>query len=215
MNNKKNNNHGRSMIEMLGVLAIIGILSVGGIAGFSKAIERHRINETINQITLIAQNTRDLFKSQNNYSGLHSSLISMSDTTYANRILADKALLFPESLRGSNYENLFGGDIYLYRHNRFSADDGKAFALAFHGIPKSACLELATREWQGSLGLVALRVQGSSNSTTLGTAFEGNCTTSHAQGNAVVCAADLPMPLSYAVEACDTKNANILRFKFY
>lgn len=29
----KNNQFGRSMIEMLGVLAIIGILSVGGIVG--------------------------------------------------------------------------------------------------------------------------------------------------------------------------------------
>ena len=30
---------GRSMIEMLGVLAIIAVLSVGGIAGYSKAME--------------------------------------------------------------------------------------------------------------------------------------------------------------------------------
>ena len=33
-----NNEKGRSMIEMLGVLAIIGVLSVGGIAGYSKAM---------------------------------------------------------------------------------------------------------------------------------------------------------------------------------
>ena len=32
------NSFGRSMIEMLGVLAIIGVLSVGGIAGYSKAM---------------------------------------------------------------------------------------------------------------------------------------------------------------------------------
>ena len=30
---------GRSMVEMLGVLAIIGVLSVGAIAGYSKAME--------------------------------------------------------------------------------------------------------------------------------------------------------------------------------
>ena len=29
---------GRSMVEMLGVLAIIGVLSVGAIAGYSKAM---------------------------------------------------------------------------------------------------------------------------------------------------------------------------------
>ena len=40
---------GRSMIEMLGVLAIIGVLSVGGIAGYSKAMEQFKINKTIEQ----------------------------------------------------------------------------------------------------------------------------------------------------------------------
>lgn len=40
---------GRSMIEMLGVLAIIGVLSVGGIAGYSKAMEKFKINKTIEQ----------------------------------------------------------------------------------------------------------------------------------------------------------------------
>ena len=39
------NQLGRSMIEMLGVLAIIGVLSVGGIAGYSKAMEKWKINK--------------------------------------------------------------------------------------------------------------------------------------------------------------------------
>ena len=38
---------GRSMIEMLGVLAIIAVLSVGGIAGYSKAMEKFKVNKTI------------------------------------------------------------------------------------------------------------------------------------------------------------------------
>ena len=40
---------GRSMIEMLGVLAIIAVLTVGGIAGYSKAMEKLQINRTINE----------------------------------------------------------------------------------------------------------------------------------------------------------------------
>ena len=38
---------GRSMIEMLGVLAIIAVLSVGGIAGYSKAMQKYKINAAI------------------------------------------------------------------------------------------------------------------------------------------------------------------------
>ena len=44
---------GRSMIEMLGVLAIIGVLSVGGIAGYSKAMEKWKINKTIGEYSML------------------------------------------------------------------------------------------------------------------------------------------------------------------
>ena len=50
---------GRSMVEMLGVLAIIGVLSVGGIAGYSHAMRRHRANgvaDTISKFALISYN---------------------------------------------------------------------------------------------------------------------------------------------------------------
>ena len=48
MNFKKlNSQSGRSMVEMLGVLAIIGVLSVGGIAGYSLSMRRHRANGVV------------------------------------------------------------------------------------------------------------------------------------------------------------------------
>lgn len=47
----RNNEFGRSMIEMLGVLAIVGILSVGGIAGFSKAMTKHKLNKLTEEYT--------------------------------------------------------------------------------------------------------------------------------------------------------------------
>ena len=58
---------GRSMIEMLGVLAIIGVLSVAGIAGYSKAMKQYQINETTEQISLIAN---ALYSTQKDYSEL-------------------------------------------------------------------------------------------------------------------------------------------------
>lgn len=50
------NQYGRSMIEMLGVLAIVGILSVGGIAGYSKAMNKHRNNRSIEDYTFFINN---------------------------------------------------------------------------------------------------------------------------------------------------------------
>lgn len=45
----KNFENGRSMIEMLGVLAIIAVLSVGGIAGYSKAMEKFKVDKAIEE----------------------------------------------------------------------------------------------------------------------------------------------------------------------
>jgi len=45
---------GRSMVEMLGVLAIIGVLSIGGIAGYTLAMNRHRANEILDAATKVA-----------------------------------------------------------------------------------------------------------------------------------------------------------------
>ncbi|MCM1323436.1 MAG: hypothetical protein NC218_04680 [Acetobacter sp.] len=46
---------GRSMIEMLGVLAIVGILSVGGIAGYSKAMQRYKLNKVVDEYQIFMQ----------------------------------------------------------------------------------------------------------------------------------------------------------------
>lgn len=49
----KQNQTGRSMIEMLGVLAIVGILSIGGIAGFSKAMSKYKLNQALEQYNFV------------------------------------------------------------------------------------------------------------------------------------------------------------------
>ena len=47
---------GRSMIEMLAVLAIVGVLSIAALVGFTFAMNKHRANETIYDVMLRATN---------------------------------------------------------------------------------------------------------------------------------------------------------------
>ena len=57
---------GRSMVEMLGVLAIIGVLSVGAISGYSKAMMKYKLNkqrEQISQIMMSLIEYRSIFTS--------------------------------------------------------------------------------------------------------------------------------------------------------
>ena len=55
----KHNETGRSMLEMIGVLAIIGVLSAGGIAGYRYGMDKYHAATTINEI-----NRRSLVYSQ-------------------------------------------------------------------------------------------------------------------------------------------------------
>ena len=60
--NKKDAESGRSMVEMLGVLAIIGVLSIGGIAGYTLAMNRYRANEILDvaaKVSVLALSKQD------------------------------------------------------------------------------------------------------------------------------------------------------------
>ena len=43
---------GRSMVEMLGTLAIMGVLSIGGIMGYSYAVDKYHANQVMNDVNL-------------------------------------------------------------------------------------------------------------------------------------------------------------------
>lgn len=63
---KKNvQDRGRSMVEMLGVLAIIGVLSISALFGYSYAMDKRRTNNLINEINLRTQSAMTQLVRQN------------------------------------------------------------------------------------------------------------------------------------------------------
>jgi len=56
----KSSEFGRSMVEMLGVLAIVGVLSAGALKGYSAAMFRHKTNQTIDIFNGILQRLIEL-----------------------------------------------------------------------------------------------------------------------------------------------------------
>ena len=135
------NQSGRSTIEMLGVLAIIGVLSVGGIAGYSKAMEKFKINKTIEQISTIANNVRTTFMSQGNYQGL--------DTP-----LAHNAGIIPDEMWDEDIgfaHNVWGEILIVFGdyadYDGVDSSEGSAFVIDTLILSDSACLELLTHDW--------------------------------------------------------------------
>ena len=134
---------GRSMVEMLGVLAIIGVLSVGAVAGYSKAMFNYKINKSIDDISNIVSNVRTAFNGK--YEGLDSR---------DNIDLIKKLNLVPDNmLKGNEIIHSFGGNISL-----MGLDTGDFVSFSFHysGLSEDACIKLATQNWASDSGFLVV-----------------------------------------------------------
>ena len=97
---------GRSMIEMLGVLAIIAVLSVGGIAGYSKAMQKWKVDEMIGQYNMLVYG---LLENKDNIIKTKESLVPLNN-------LVKQLGLVPETwkIAGIRLDDGFGNLIYPY-----------------------------------------------------------------------------------------------------
>ena len=141
----KHGESGRSIIEMIGVLAIIGILTVGGIAGFSRAMTRNKINKTIDQVQTLTTNMRSLFASQ------RKTLELSGAEAYKLGLLTD------ETWNGTRTTNPFGGEINFGKGS-ISGQTERSFTIEYTGLPTDACVSIATAEWgaDSSSGLIRM-----------------------------------------------------------
>ncbi len=211
-----NNQTGRSMIEMLGVLAIIGVLSVGGIAGYSKAMMQYKINKTVDQISQIAGNIRTLFASQKDYKALDNGTGSINYT------LIKKAHLVPDEMWNTGQtaiENPFGGSFSIMSAGKKQGVvDWKGFGFYLTSLPEDACMALATYDWGSgtSSGLVAVGINaGSPNSITSTTRFYGGMGNNDEAVAIPGGTVSVPMPVNIAASACKTGDTNSITVNFH
>lgn len=128
------NQSGRSMVEMLGVLAIIGVLSVGGLTGYSKAMSKYKTNKTQEQLQLLISGIRTLYATQPSYTGITiTQLISVGTMP-------------DDMIRGGTTDKAydpFGNEIYLVS----TAAD---FTIGIENLTDKICVEIANANWQTS-----------------------------------------------------------------
>ena len=148
---------GRSMIEMLGVLAIVGVLSVGGIAGYSKAMTKFKINKTIDEISHIVANVRTLYAQQTTYVGLNTaSAIKMGVIPDSLPTGGDDSWAYSKTALGAY---LYVNADFLYTTPYYNI--GKYFEVMLDGISSEACIALLSYDWgdKHSTGLVAMALK--------------------------------------------------------
>ena len=127
---KKQNQLGRSMIEMLGVLAIIGVLSVGGIAGYSKAMNKWKLQKAFDQISTIVTNMYTLMGN-----------VNAADQENLNSELAIKLGIIPDEMVQDNPYGYSITNVYKLPVNI----NGGFYLLFSYAVPSSeACVAIAT-----------------------------------------------------------------------
>jgi hypothetical protein len=208
----KNIQSGRSMIEMLGVLAITGLLSVAGISGFIKAQMQRKVNTTIDQITALAAKLSVLGTSEASYDGLsNATVMQMKIST----IDIDKA--------NNTFINPFGGSVTIKADTaEYNSGDTQAYSIIYGGLSEEACMELASYNWGGRKNdsLLGMGVGGSSYSNTILENIYQGCTGVSNSNYAAACyngsTVAIPMSVGVAVNACNCNGSNcVLALKYF
>jgi Tfp pilus assembly protein PilE len=134
-----NTQSGRSMVEMLGVLAIIGVLSVGAIAGYSKAMMKYKLNKQAEQVGSILD-----------YVNIHLDDFKRSKTTISTNMIPTltKLDVIPKEMvrmnTTSKIYDIFGTAIAL---SNYTIGDGNyifEFRLFINKGQKESCMNLFT-----------------------------------------------------------------------
>ena len=159
---------GRSMIEMLGVLAIVGVLSVGGIMAYNMAMNKFKTNKQMDQIQLIMTNIKTLFASNTNYDGLNNAVLVGLGVLQSHDQNAMSGSLDQEV----QVDNAFGGSIWVkansgdFKGTLGTAVANGSYTIAIDNIPRSACAVMANNDWGGAdSGLLELSIDKNSNLT--------------------------------------------------
>ena len=176
----KSEQSGRSMVEMLGVLAIIGVLSVGGIAGYSKAMAKFKTSKALDQVSTTVANVRTLYSGQPNYSGLTTAIAIQMGAIGAEMLSGQS----PTS--ASTAYNAFNGSVTISA-TTVSGRNNAGFQLVFSGLSKEACVQMASSDWGSGSGSGLVSVQA--GSATAGTTASGT----------------LPLNLATAASGCNSE----------
>ncbi len=126
---------GRSMVEMIGVLSVMGLITAGAFALINSGMASQRISRANDDVANIVENVRALFAESENYDNLPAA----SDLDKGTKLLDAMSLATTTPFGSSTTYS-----VVQYEKNN------KAFVVVLRGVSKKMCNVLANRAWNGS-----------------------------------------------------------------
>lgn len=119
---------GRSMVEMLGVLAIMGLITVGAVTMISTAMRSQKRSTVSDEVAQIVTGVRQLLAEYDDFSNINNSIIW--------------------GAIGMSQKNPYGGNYAL----AVNPSNSRQFILSINGLAKSDCEYFTTKGWSDSIG---------------------------------------------------------------
>ena len=135
---KSNNESGRSLVEMLGVLTIIGVLGVGVISSVNFGMESMRVAAVYDEVEVTAQGVRDLYSWQRSYPDKPADAEAMWAKICNNGVFDEK----PADCIANGIETPWG------KLEVTPGNDGTNFIITLTNVPKRACERLLAYQWK-------------------------------------------------------------------
>lgn len=137
----RNNEFGRSMIEILGVLAIIGMVTMSISKLIGSMHDRYKVSRVTQQITDLRKNISNRYVAYGDYS-----VIDVPEMISGKVISGDM-------VEGENVWHAYNGAV------EFSGDKD-TYQITFRDLPHRVCLELALMNWQfnGDSDLLRIKI---------------------------------------------------------
>ncbi len=145
---KKTSQSGRSMVEMLGVIAIIGLITVAGVTSMGYVDSYFRSSATVIEIDNIAKDVIDTYSWSKDFSNL-----SMQ-TICSENIL--------KCTDGSG-KNRWGGNINV----SVPVGDSSVFTITYTNVPKIPCEQLLSASDENEFHYVSAQDTVCSDSSTM------------------------------------------------
>lgn len=138
---------GRSMIEMLGVLAIMGVITVGAITMISTAMRTQKRTAVNDEVIQIVTSVRQLHGEYDDFSHINGATIF--------------------GAIGMTTKNPYGGTYEVAT----DASNPRQFIVSITGLPQTDCNYLVTKAWSDSIGY---QISGGKNGGATGDCNNAN-----------------------------------------
>ena len=140
---KIQNENGRTMLEMLGVISIMGIITYGAIAGINYGMTAYKINQMYNEVQEIVEGIEDLYSWSKRYPTGNKIMEAAAD----NDIFSDDNL---SSCAGGSGQKCIQGaysDVYVGAAGSCDTDGCSNFEIRYFAIPADDCGRISQLDW--------------------------------------------------------------------